>query len=117
MRSNAAGWRACTVLPVVIAVTGVTLLLSGCGGGASQAELAQAKQQGAQAQAQKESIKAQQDTEASLAAEVKKLKDDATKAADAKTAAAKAVAAVEAAKARLPLTRSLRQKQPQPMLR
>lgn len=52
--------------PIVIAITGVTILLSGCGGGASQSELARARQEGAQAQAQKESIKQHQDTQASV---------------------------------------------------
>ncbi len=55
--------------PIVIAITGVTILLSGCGGGASQSELAQARQDGANAQAQKESIGAQQpETTASVPA-------------------------------------------------
>jgi serine/threonine-protein kinase len=55
--------------------------------------MAQAKQEGARAQRQKDSIKAQQDTQASLAADVKKLKDAATKAANAKTATTNAAAA------------------------
>jgi len=86
--------------PIVIAIFGVTVLLSGCSSdGASKSDVAQAIQSAAQAQAQKDSIKQQQDTQASLAAEVKKLKDDAVKAAEAKTAAANAAAAAAAAKA------------------
>lgn len=103
MRTNLARCRVSTFRglckPVVIAIAGVTILLSGCSGGASQSELAQAKQDAALAQAQKDSIKQQQDTQASLAAEVKTLKDDVAKAAEAKTAAANAVAAAAAAKA------------------
>jgi hypothetical protein len=85
--------------PIVIAIFGVTVLLSGCGSdGASKSDVAQAIQSAAQAQAQKDSVKQQQDTQASLAAEVKKLTEDAAKAAAAKTAAANAAAAAAAAK-------------------
>ena len=86
--------------PIVIAIFGVTVLLSGCSSdGTSKSDVAQAIQSAAQAQAQKDSIKQQQDTQASLAAEVKKLTEDAAKAAAAKTAAANAAAAAAVAKA------------------
>ena len=76
--------------PVLIAIAGVTILLSGCSQGASQAQLAQAQQSAAQAQAQK-------DTQASLSAQVQQLKDQAAKDAAAKAAAAQSAAAQAAA--------------------
>jgi PBP1b-binding outer membrane lipoprotein LpoB len=78
-------------IPVLIAITGFSILLSGCSQGASQAQVAQAQQSAAQAQAQK-------DTQAALSAQVKELKAQAAQAAAAKTAAAQA-AAVKAAAA------------------
>ena len=69
----------------LITVAGVTILLSGCSGGASPAEVAQAQKVAAAAQAQK-------DTQASLAAQLKQLKDDAAKVAADKAAADKAAA-------------------------
>jgi hypothetical protein len=71
--------------PVLILVVGVTVLVSGCSGGASPSEVAQAQKVAADAQAQK-------DTQASLAAQVKQLKDDAAKAAADKAATDKAAA-------------------------
>jgi septal ring factor EnvC (AmiA/AmiB activator) len=79
--------------PALIAITGVTILLSGCSAGASQSEVAQAQKVAADAQAQKDAIKQQQDTQASLAAQVKQLKDQAAQAAAAQAAAAAAKAA------------------------
>ena len=76
--------------PGLIAIAGVTILLSGCSQGASQAQLSQAQQSAAQAQAQK-------DTQASLSAQVQQLKDQAAKAAADKAAADKAAAAQAAA--------------------
>jgi septal ring factor EnvC (AmiA/AmiB activator) len=78
--------------PALIAITGVTILLSGCSAGASQSEVAQAQKVAADAQAQKDAIKQQQDTQASLAAQVKQLKDQAAQAAAAQAAAAAAAA-------------------------
>jgi septal ring factor EnvC (AmiA/AmiB activator) len=69
--------------PALIVVAGVTILVSGCSGGASPSEVAQAQKMAADAQAQK-------DTQASLAAQVKQLKDDAAKTAADKAAADKA---------------------------
>jgi septal ring factor EnvC (AmiA/AmiB activator) len=76
--------------PVLIAIAGVTILLSGCSQGASQAQLAQAQRSAAQAQAQK-------DTQAALSAQVQQLKDQAAKTAAAQAAAAQAAAAQAAA--------------------
>jgi hypothetical protein len=76
--------------PVLIAIAGVTILLSGCSQGESQAQVTQAQQAAAQAQAQK-------DTQASLSAQVQQLKDQAAQAAAAKTAAAQAAATQAAA--------------------
>jgi septal ring factor EnvC (AmiA/AmiB activator) len=76
--------------PVLIAIAGVTILLSGCSQGASQAQLAQAQQSAAQAQAQK-------DTQAALSAQVQQLKDQAAQTEAAKTAAAQAAATQSAA--------------------
>jgi septal ring factor EnvC (AmiA/AmiB activator) len=84
--------------PTLVAITCITILLSGCSRGASESEVAQVKQDAAHAQAQADALKHQQDTQASLAAEVTKLKDDATKAAVAKAVVAKAAAAKSAAK-------------------
>jgi NhaP-type Na+/H+ or K+/H+ antiporter len=76
--------------PVLIAIAGVTILLSGCSQGASQAQLAQAQRSAAQAQAQK-------DTQAALSAQVQQLKDQAAQTEAAKTAAAQTEAAKTAA--------------------
>jgi NhaP-type Na+/H+ or K+/H+ antiporter len=85
--------------PVLIAIAGVTILLSGCSQGASQAQLAQAQRSAAQAQAQK-------DTQAALSAQVQQLKDQAAQTEAAKTAAAQAAAAKAAAAAAQPQTTS-----------
>jgi hypothetical protein len=82
--------------PALIAVAGVTILLSGCSQGASQSGGAQDKQVTTQPQAQKDTIKQQQDTQAPLAPDAKKLKDGA-KVVDAKTAAPSAAKAAPAA--------------------
>ena len=74
----------------LIAVAGVAIVLAGCSQGESQAQVAQAQQSAAQAQAQK-------DTQASLAAQVQQLKDQAAKDAAAKAAAAQSAAAQAAA--------------------
>jgi len=58
----------------VVALTGAVLMLAGCGGGNSQASVERAKQAGAAEQAQK-------DAQASLAAEVQRLKDEAARRA------------------------------------
>jgi len=85
----------------VVGVATIAILLTGCGSGVSDTALAQAKQEAAQTQAQKDASATQQDTQKSLAAEVKKLKDDvaAKAAADAAQAAATKAAADAAAQA------------------
>lgn len=82
----------------LVAVAGVSILMSGCGG-ASEAEVAQAQQVAVQAQAQKDTIKQQRDTQATLSADVKRLKDEAAAAAAAKVAAADAATNAAAAEA------------------
>jgi hypothetical protein len=64
---------------VVILAVGVSMSLSGCGK-ASQADLERAKAAGASEEAAKQKDKLQQDAQARLAAEVKKLQQDAAKA-------------------------------------
>src|ERR1035437_5420407 len=76
--------------PLLVAIAGVSILLSGCSQGASQAQVTQAQQSAAQAQAEK-------DTQASLSAQVQQLKDQAAQTAAAKTAAAQAAATQAAA--------------------
>ena len=85
----------------VVGVATIAILLTGCGSGVSDTALAQAKQEAAQTQAQKDASTTQQDTQKSLAAEVKKLKDDAAAkaAADAAQAAATKAASDAAAQA------------------
>jgi hypothetical protein len=85
--------RSVSRLPLVVAGVVAALALTACGG-TSDAELAAARSAGAQEQAQKEEAKRQQDAQASLAAEVERLKKEAedAKAAEAAKAAAEAKA-------------------------
>lgn len=75
-----------------IAVIAMALFLAACTGGASDAELAQARAEGSRAQAQQQAAEQQHDSQASLATEVQKLKEEASKAAEEKAAAEKAAA-------------------------
>ena len=83
--------------PAPLALAVVSILFSGCSGGASGAESTQAKQEAAHAQARMDTIKQQQDTHASLSAQMKALKDEAVKAGTTRAAAAKAAATKAAA--------------------
>jgi len=76
----------------VVALTGAVLMLAGCGGGNSQASVERAKQAGAAEQAQK-------DAQASLAAEVQRLKDEAARRATQTPTAQAPVPAAPAAPA------------------
>lgn len=75
---------------IVLAVAAVGL--SGCSRGPADADLAQVKAEAASSQAQQDTAKQQQQAQASLSADVQRLKEEAAKAADAKAAADKAAA-------------------------
>lgn len=75
-----------------IAVVTMTLFLPACTGGASDAELAQARAEGSRAQSQLQEAQQQQDSQASLATDVQKLKEETARAAEEKAAAEKAAA-------------------------
>ncbi len=79
----------------LVALAAVSVVLGGCSSGASQADLAKASQSAAQAQAQKDAAAQQQKTQASLKAEVDKLKAAASNSATASKAAALKSSAVK----------------------
>jgi hypothetical protein len=94
---------------VMIAVTCVAVLLSGCSGGPSESEVAHVKQVAAEAQARKDTVKRLKDqaatAEAVAAQAAAAKKAAAARAVAARVAAARKAAAVKAAAARVAATK------------